>query len=562
MKENQAPPIKGGIQMQNADKSAVSSIAPINTDVDVLVVGAGFSGLYAMHKLRDELGLLVQGFETADGVGGTWYWNRYPGARCDSAGSVYCFTFNQDIINEWTWSEKYPAQPEILRYLNFVADKLDLKRSFRFSTRIESMTWDEATNHWEVRTNDGDVVHARYVISAVGCLSASNKANFKGMGNFTGESYHTAQWPHHPVSFAKQRVAVIGTGSTAIQAIPVIAEDAAHLTIFQPTPNFSTPAKNYALTPQEQQRYREEAAALHDRIKRTFAGQDLEQIQKSAKDDSPEERKRNFDKLFEAGDFSFWLANYQDVLSDPESNELAAEYLRDRIRQTVRNPAVAEKLVPRSYPYGTKRQALDTNYYETFNRDNVSLVDVNEDPIEEITPKGIRTRNGEHEFDIVVYALGFDAITGPINRMRIVGRGGEVLSEKWKDGARNYLGLSVAGFPNFFTVTGPGSPSVLSNMPVSIEQHVEWIVGAIQYAEEHGIGVIEARPDAEAEWTGHVNDVAAATLFPRAASWYMGANVPGKPRVFMPYIGGVGTYREKCDDDVSSNYKGFDLIRG
>lgn len=546
--------------MSNA-QGAIAADTAIKSNVDVVIIGAGFSGLYAMHKIRDELKLSVRGFESADGVGGVWYWNRYPGARCDSAGRVYCFSFNRDLFDGWVWSEKYPAQPELLRYLNYVADRLDLKRSFRFGTRIENLAWDDETGRWLVGAENGELVAARYVISAVGCLSAPNNNPFRGAADFEGESYHTATWPHHPVSFVGKRVAVIGTGSTGIQAIPVIAQDAEHVTVFQRTPNFSTPAKNHPLTPADQERHRREAPEVFARLKHTFAGQDLLPTPGAAKDASPTDREKVFDRLFEAGDFSFWLANYEDVLRDPISNEFAAEYLRDRIRRVVRDPVVAEKLTPRTYPYGTKRQPLDTNYFETFNRENVTLVDVNEDAIEAITTRGIRLASGERAFGMIVYALGFDALTGALNKIRIVGRGGELLSDKWRDGPRNYLGLAVAGFPNLFTVTGPGSPSVLTNMPVAIEQHVEWIAQAIRNAEALGVRAIEAKPDAEAAWTQHVNHLAADTLFPRAASWYMGANVPGKPRIFMPYVDGLPSYREKCDEVAENNYEGFELIK-
>jgi cation diffusion facilitator CzcD-associated flavoprotein CzcO len=530
-------------------------------EVDVAVIGAGFSGLYALHLAREELGLRVCGIEAADDVGGTWYWNRYPGARVDTLSQVYCYSFSPELIAEWDYTERYPDQSEILAYLGYVADRLDLRRSYRFGTRVTELAWDEESVQWELTTDEGHVTRAGIVVSALGCLSAPSRPQFEGLESFTGDVYYTAEWPHHPVPFEGRRVAIIGTGATGIQVIPVVAEEAEHLTVFQRTPNYSTPQNNRPLTPEDQQRHREEAADLHELVKWTFGGNPLTPIERSVKEDSPEERKREFDRMYDAGDFSFWLANYEDVLSDPEANEIAAEYLRDRIRATVADPATAEKLMPRDYPYGTKRQPLDTGYFETYNRDNVTLIDIREDPIREMVPAGIRTESGLHEADAIILATGFDAMTGALNRIRIVGRDGKLLSEEWKGGPRAYLGLAVAGFPNLFTITGPGSPSVLTNMPTAIEQHVEWVIDAIRYAGDNGIRRFEATPEATDRWAGYVNKIAAATLFPSAASWYMGANVPGKPRIFMPYVGGLDRFRRECDEVTAGGYKGFELER-
>ncbi|MEZ5098527.1 MAG: NAD(P)/FAD-dependent oxidoreductase [Thermoleophilia bacterium] len=528
--------------------------------VDAVVIGAGFSGIYATYKLRDELGLSVLGFEAGTGVGGTWYWNRYPGARVDTLSQCYCFTFSRELIEGWTYSERYPPQPEILAYLEYAAGKLDVPRSYRFQTRVEAMRWDDEAGVWHVRASDGTTTRARYVVSAVGCLSVPLTPTIEGIESFEGELYYTGHWPHEPVSFAGKRVGLIGTGATGVQVVPVVAEEAAHLTVFQRTPSFTTPTRNRPLTPEEQRINREESFQLLHDLKWTFGGNPLTALPRSVKDDPPEVRRAEFDRMFEAGDFSFWLANYNDILSDLEANEIAAEYLRDRIRQTVKDPVTAEKLCPRSYPYGTKRQPLDTGYFEAFNRDNVDLVDVNDDPIEAVVPEGVWLASGVRELDVIIMATGFDAMTGALNNIRIEGRAGELLADRWHDGPRAYLGLAVAGFPNLFIVTGPGSPSVLTNMPYAIEQHVEWIADAIGHAEAHGIAVIEATPEATTGWADYVNEIAAGTLFPDTASWYMGANIPGKPRVFMPYIGGLDQYRRECDEVAEKGYEGFRLV--
>jgi cation diffusion facilitator CzcD-associated flavoprotein CzcO len=529
------------------------------TDFDAVIVGAGFAGLYMLHSLRGKLGLSVRVYETGNGVGGTWYWNRYPGARCDTDSYIYCYTFDKQLLQEWEWSERYPEQPEILRYLNHVADRFDLRKDIRFNARVTEATFDEKANRWTIRTEEGDVVSAKYFIGAVGCLSASNLPKFKGLETYKGKHYHTGQWPHGGVDFTAKRVGIIGTGASAVQAIPEIAQQAKHLTVFQRTPNFCVPARNGKIDPEVVNTRKADYDAICERVRNSYFGYELSFIEKSALEASPEERERAFNEMWDQGGFNFWLANYQDMLFNKEANEVCAEFLRRKIRETVKDPAIAEKLIPKTYPYGTKRQPLDTNYFETFNKPNVLLVDVNETPIEEITPKGIRTSDKEYEFDIIVFATGFDAMTGPLKKINIRGRGGQLLSEKWSDGPHSYLGVAVAGFPNMFTITGPGSPSVLSNMPVSIEQHVEWITSCIEHMRKHGIATIEARADAEMQWTAHVAELANSSLLPTADSWYIGANIPGKPRVFMPYLGGVGPYRQKCDDIAAKGYEGFTL---
>jgi cyclohexanone monooxygenase len=515
--------------------------------------------MYMLHALRDQLGLQATVFEAGHGVGGTWYWNRYPGARCDSDSYIYCYTFDKQLLQEWEWSERYPKQDEILRYLEHVADRFDLKRDIQFGKRVIETVFDEQANRWTVRTDQGDVVTAHYVIAAVGNLSATNVPPFKGLDAFKGKWYHTSQWPHDGVDFTAKRVGVIGTGASAVQAIPEIAQQAKHLTVFQRTPNFCVPARNGRVDPEVVKARKADYDGVVERIRSSFFGFELNFILKSVLETTPEEREREFDRMWDAGGFSFWLANYQDMFFSKEANDLCAAYLIRKIRSTVKDPAVAEKLIPKTYAYGTKRQPLDTNYYETFNKDNVLLVDASEAPIEEITPQGIRAGGTEYALDIIVVATGFDAMTGPLKNMGIRGRGGKTLAQEWEEGPQTYLGLAVAGFPNLFMITGPQSPSVLSNMPVSIEQHVEWITDCIAYMRQHGLVMIEATPEAQDQWVAHVAEIVNRTLMPGANSWYMGANIPGKPRRFLPYLGpeGVGGYRKKCDEIAAQGYEGF-----
>lgn len=544
--------------MSKGNGSQSNTAAPLEKTVDVLVIGAGLAGIYSIHKIRDDLGLSVQGIEAFPDVGGVWYTNRYPGARVDSISQIYCYTFNEDLINEWSYSEKYPTQQEILRYINFAADKLDVRRSVKFGTRVETLVWHEDEKRWEARTDAGDIIRARFVISAAGGLSAAIKPDFKGFDDYRGEVYFTAHWPHHELDLRGKSIGVIGTGSSGIQVIPELAKVAGSVTVFQRTPHFATPAKNTPHTPEEQERHRAEARELHERLKWSFGGNPLTPIESSIHDAPPEEREKVFEKLYNAGDFSFWLANYNDILKDASANEIAAEYLRGRIRAIVKDPATAEKLVPRTYPYGTKRQPLESNYYETFNLDHVSLVDINEDPIVGMTEDGIELKSGIRKFDVLVFATGFDALTGALTRMHIVGTNGQVLADKWKDGPSNYLGISVPGFPNLFTLTGPGSPAVLANVPMAIEQHVELAADMIAYANRKGIKAMEAEEAASEAWMAELKALADKTLFPVAASWYLGANIPGKPRVFMPYIDGMASYRRRCDEVAANDYVGFE----
>jgi cyclohexanone monooxygenase len=526
--------------------------------LDAVIIGAGFAGLYMLHRLRG-LGVTARVYERGDGVGGTWYWNRYPGARCDSESMYYSYSFSPELEQEWHWTERYPGQAEILGYLNHVADRFDLRRDIVLGRRVVAATFDETTNRWSVTTDDGGEVTATYCIMAVGCLSAANVPDFDGAETFAGPIYHTGDWPQGGVDLNGKRVAVIGTGASGIQAIPVIAGQAAHLTVFQRTPNFSIPAENRPMDPAFEEAWKADYSEWRRKARYSRGGIPYPASERSALEASEEERRATFEAAWGAGGFSFTFGTYRDLVVDERANLAVADFVRSKIGEIVHDPVVAEKLKPTTYPFGTKRLPLDTNYFETFNRANVTLVDLKVDPISEITPLGIRAGDQTYELDVIVFATGFDALTGPLFAIDIRGRSGLRLKEKWAEGPRSYLGLGSAGFPNLFTITGPGSPSVLSNMPVSIEQHVEWIGDCIAALRAGGVETIEATPEAEQAWMAHVNEVAQLTLYPKAASWYMGANIPGKPRVFMPYIGGVGNYRQKCDSVAANHYEGFRL---
>jgi cyclohexanone monooxygenase len=527
--------------------------------LDAVIVGAGFAGLYALHRLRG-LGLSARVVEAGDGVGGTWYWNRYPGARCDVESMDYSYSFSDELQQEWHWTERYASQPEILTYINHVADRFDLRRDVQLATRVTAADFDEAAGRWTIATDRGDRVSAQFCIMATGCLSTAQVPAIPGLETFAGTWYHTGHWPHEGVDFTGQRVGVIGTGSSAIQSIPIIARQAAHLFVFQRTPNFSIPAQNAPLDPEFERRIKADYAEFRRQARESRVGFVVEREDRSALEVSPEERVRKYEARWSRGGLGF-NATFADLLTNREANDTAAEFFRGKIRAIVRDPAVAETLSPRDYPVGTKRLCVDTDYYATFNRSNVTLVDIRRTPIEAIVRDGLRTPEATFRLDSIVFATGFDAMTGALLAIDIRGRAGHTLREKWAAGPRTYLGLAVAGFPNLFAITGPGSPSVLSNMIVSIEQHVDWIADCIGYLRQHGHGVIEATVEAEDAWVAHVNEVGHATLYPQANSWYMGANVPGKPRIFMPYIGGVGAYRQYCDDLAAKGYQGFSLTR-
>jgi cyclohexanone monooxygenase len=527
------------------------------TRLDAVIVGAGFAGLYMLYRLRG-LGLSARVFEAGGGVGGTWYWNRYPGARCDVESMDYSYSFSDALQQEWRWTERYAAQPEILKYINHVADRFDLRRDVQLETRVTAAVFDEATSRWTVETDRGDRVSASFCIMATGCLSDAQVPDISGRETFAGPWYHTGRWPHEGVDFTGQRVAVIGTGSSAIQSIPIIARQATHLFVFQRTPNYSVPARNAPLDPEYERRVKADYAEFRRQARESRIGFVVERGEDSALAVSAQAREGEYEKRWSRGGLGF-AATYVDLLTSQEANDTAADFFRAKIRSIVRDPAVADALCPTDYPLGTKRLCVDTDYYATFNRDNVTLVDLRKTPLLAITPRGVRTQDAEYAVDSLVFATGFDAMTGALLRIDIRGRGGLPLREKWAGGPRTYLGLAVAGFPNLFTITGPGSPSVLSNMIVSIEQHVDWIAACITWLRRRGLARIEASAAAEAAWVAHVLEVGNLTLYPRAKSWYMGANVPGKPRVFLPYIGGVGVYRQKCDEVAARDYEGFDV---
>ena len=533
-------------------------MSAVPKSIDAVVVGAGFAGLYMLHRLRKQ-GVSAVVFESAEGVGGTWYWNRYPGARVDIESHEYCYWFSSQLDAEWKWSERYAPQPEILRYLNHVADRFDLKRDIRFSTRVTAATFDERTKRWDVTTDKGDKVSAQHLIMATGCLSVPKDPDFPGVDKFKGKSYFTSRWPHEPVDFTGLRVAVIGTGSSAVQSIPEIAKQAKHLTVFQRTPNYSVPAHNKPIDAATEELWTLNRARFRAQALAGSAGvRQIDPQDRLLLETPPEEREKIFEDRWQRGGFAV-LGGFADMGLSEEANKVAADFVARKIRSAVKDPKVADLLTPKSYPIGTKRLCVDTGYYETYNRANVKLVDVSQAQIEAITEKGVRTASDEYEFDAIVYAIGFDAMTGALAKVDITGKGGRKLKEKWAYGPKTYLGLTIAGFPNLFTITGPGSPSVLSNMAPTIEQHVDWIARAIADLNARRFSTIEAEEAAEDAWVAHVNEVANMTLYPRANSWYMGANVPGKPRVFLPYVGGVPAYRQKCAEVAANGYEGFAL---
>ena len=539
------------------DKATGASAKP-STTLDVIVVGAGLGGLYALYRLR-QLGLKARAFEAGSGVGGTWFWNRYPGARCDVESMEYSYAFSDELQQEWKWPERYGTQPEILRYINHVADRFDLRRDVQLNTRVQTATFNEATKRWTIRTDAGDVVSAPFCIMAAGNLSTPRVPSFKGLENFKGKWYHTGLWPHEPVDFTGLRVGVIGTGSSGVQLIPIVAKQARHLHVFQRTANYSLPANNYPMPPEKERAHKSEYTARRLAAYETpFGIAGHPPPTKTALEATPEERHRAFEaKWAEGGSISFLYA-YTDLLVNKEANDTASEFVRNKIRGIVKDPKTAELLAPKDHPIGTKRLCLDTNYYETYNRDNVSLVGVRSDPIAEITEHGVRTRDTEYgPFDALIFATGFDAMTGALLDIDISVENGQTLRDKWAGGPTTYLGLMVAGFPNMFIITGPGSPSVKTQMIVAIEQHMNWVADCLQTMHKSGKTRIEASTDAEANWVKHVNDVADSTLYPLANSWYLGSNIPGKPRVFMPYVGGFASYKKTCDATAAEGYKGF-----
>ena len=528
--------------------------------LDMAIIGAGFAGMYMMHVLR-KAGFRVHTVEAGTGVGGTWYWNRYPGARCDVESMQYSYSFDDALQQEWRWTERFATQPEILRYANHVADRLDLRRDITFNLRVTSGDFDQSSNVWTLTTNTGKLIHARHVITAVGCLSSSNLPQIADIDDFKGRTIHTSDWPREGVDFTGLRVAIIGTGSSAIQAIPEIARQAGQLTVFQRTPNFSVPAKNRPLSEETVKWWKSNYPELRKKARETMrSGTIYDLPTKPALGLDPAELDAEFQRRWDLGGANFAYA-FNDLILDERANALAADFVRTKIRELVNDPETAEALCPTDYPIFCKRICVDTDYFATFNRDNVSLVNLRKTPIDRITERGVRTSDQDHEFDVVIYATGFDAITGSLTRLNLTGTAGHTLAQKWEEGPKAYLGLMTAEFPNLFMITGPGSPSVLSNMIVSIEQHVDFLAGLLGHLRRTGCDRVETTSATDDAWAIHVNEVAHGTLYPKAASWYMGANIQGKPRVFMPYIG-VDAYRRKCNDIAAKGYPGLQMTGG
>ncbi|MCX4635635.1 NAD(P)/FAD-dependent oxidoreductase [Streptomyces sp. RPA4-5] len=544
--------------MHRAPRPPSRSGAP---QLDAVIVGAGFSGLYQLYRLR-ALGLRTRVLEACEDIGGTWYRNRYPGARCDVESTAYSFSFSPELDQEWEWSERYATQPELLRYLHHVADRFDLRKDITLRTRVTGAVYDEGGHTWQVTTDTGETVTTRFVVLATGCMSAVKEPDIPGAGTFAGRSLHTADWPHEDVDLTGRRVAVIGTGCSGIQAIPILAEQAAELTVFQRTPVYALPARNRPLSAAETAELKANYPEFRAAQRRSKGGTLFEPPTRSALEVDEEERRATYEEGWDSGVLSGLLRTYTDILVDRDANETVAEFVRSKIRSIVTDPETAETLSPSTFPFGTKRPCLDTGYYATYNKPHVRVVDLTRTPIVEITPRGIRISDREHAVDVIAFATGFDALTGSQVAMDIVGKGGTTLREKWADGPRNHLGLLSAGFPNLFTVIGPLSPSVLSNAVVAIEQHVEWISDCIAHLRRNGITEIDATPRAEADWRTHVADLAAQTLYPSVDSWYMGANVPGKPRVFLAYTGGLERYRAECAAAAEDGYRAFALSGG
>lgn len=530
-----------------------------NHEYDAIIVGAGFAGLYQLICLRDQLGLNCLVIETGDDVGGTWYWNRYPGARCDTESHAYSYYFSEELLKEWTWSERYPGHAEIRKYINFVADKFDLKKNILFNEKVINAEFNDNSNKWNLVTSNENRFQAKFLIAAVGCLSNTNIPKIKGLNSFEGKYYHTGNWPKTGVSFTDKKVGQIGTGSTGIQAVPIIAAEAKHLTVFQRTANYSIPARNAPLSQKFKDHVKEDYKYYKEFLKRTPNGHPFEISSRLVSDVNEEEMNEIYEKAWEKGGLQF-RATFNDLVTNIEANKTASEFIKGKIRKTVSNKKFANILSDIDHPYAGKRPPIDSHYFEAFNRDNINLIDLRSDPILQINQKGIQTKENHFDLDIIVFATGYDAMTGPLLNMNIAGKQNLKLDDCWKEGPKTFLGLQIPGFPNLFTITGPGSPSVLTNMPMAIEQHVEWIRDCISYVNEKNYSIIEADPKSSKEWGDEVNAVANKTLLPTVKhSWYLGANIPGKPQVFMPYAGGLPKYTEVCNEIKSNNYKGFNL---
>jgi cation diffusion facilitator CzcD-associated flavoprotein CzcO len=528
-----------------------------NRDVDAVIVGAGFSGLYATHRLRNMEGLTIQCFEAGEGPGGVWYWNRYPGARCDFESIHYSYTFDKDLQREWRWTERFAAQQEIRAYLEHVADRFDLRSSYRFNTRVTSVVWNESTQRWVVGTDDGATTTARFFVNAAGAFSVFKKNDFPGQEDFQGTVLHTSQWPADGVDLAGKRVAVIGTGSTGIQVIQTIAPEVAELTVFQRTANFACPLGNRPLTDEDHERAVAQFAEHREESRKCLAGAPYPRAERSALIDTPDERRKVYDQYYNGGGFRMLTSSYYDLIFNPQANETAASYIRDRIRERVHDPKVAELLCPNDHPYGTKRATFETNYYEAFNMPHVHLVDARTTPIVRITEKGIETTAHEYEFDVIVLATGFDVGAGALARMGVVGRGGRKLTDHWAHGQRAYIGMATHGFPNLFHINGPQSAAALFNNPIAIEDSVDFVADLIRYMDEHGHTTTEVTSAAENRYNELVCEVADATLFPTATTWYMGDNIPGKARTPISLFTGAPMYRAICAEVEASRYAGF-----
>ncbi|HTO08966.1 MAG TPA: NAD(P)/FAD-dependent oxidoreductase [Myxococcota bacterium] len=521
---------------------------------DAIVIGAGFAGLRALHELR-ELGLSTQVFEAGSDVGGTWYWNRYPGARTDSESWVYAYSFSKELQDEWSWSERFPPQPEALAYLRHVAERFDMRRDIAFDTKVESAAWDESAQRWTVRDDRGGLWTCRYLVTAVGVLSTPYVPPWPGIEKFKGEWYVTGRWPKERVSFAGKRVVVIGTGATAIQAIPIIAQTARHLMVLQRTPNYVLPARNGPLTDEERDAIRRDYDAIWAQAREHFFGFAMDPAGRTIADVTPEEHQRILERGWETGGFRFIFETFDDIFIDDRSNEVAAEFIRNKIRTIVKDPATAELLCPKDYPLTAKRPPLGHFYYETFNRPNVALVDVKDDPITELTERGVRTATREFEADLIVFATGFDAVTGTLTKMDVRGRGGVTIADKWRDGPRTHLGIMVDGFPNLFMVLGPQSP--FANIPVVIDGMVDWIGRAIQHLRANRLTTLEPKPEAVEAWRKHVDRLVNATVLSKGRSWFLGDNIPGKPHVTLFHFGGAGVYRRECLAEAENGFASF-----
>jgi cyclohexanone monooxygenase len=529
--------------------------------LDVVIVGAGLAGLYAIHRLRS-IGLKVRAYEAGPGIGGTWFWNRYPGARCDAESLEYSYGFSHELQQEWKWPERYSTQPVILEYIDYVADRFDLRRDIQLNSRVTSAVFDAPVNSWVVRTDGGEEIRATYCVMASGNLSVPRVPELKGLNTFEGKWYHSAMWPREGVDFSGRRVGIVGTGSSAVQMIPLIAQQAAQLHVFQRTANFSVPARNVPIDAEHEKRHKAQYPAHRLAAQDTpFAYGGFPKPTKSALEVSPAEREATYESKWQRGGNISFLYAYNDLLLNKEANDTAAEFVRQKIRSIVKDPDTAEQLAPKDHPIGTKRLCVDTDYYETYNRKNVTLVDVRSDPIQEVTARGVRTGNADYELDAIVFATGFDAITGALREIDVRTTDDAVLADHWVNGPSTYLGLMASGFPNMFIITGPGSPGVKTQMIAAIEQHVDWIADCLAYMRTNDLDRIEPSPQAETEWVHHVNAVANGTLYPLANSWYVGANIPGKPRIFMPYVGGYDRYKRHCEAIAAGGYAGFTMTR-